>query len=141
MKINPNYKGDRRQKEALADPDSVFHYMQKLIRMRKENPVAVYGVYKEYQHMQNGSSSFLYERVLEEEGQKARTMYVVLNFSDHEAEFEKPEERDLVQRNILIGNMSEAPLEKTERLQPYEAAVYLKSSRSDQEIGKGRCAS
>ena len=37
---------------------------------------------------------FLYERVLEEEGQKARTMYVVLNFSDHEAEFEKPEEWD-----------------------------------------------
>lgn len=47
LKINPNYK-EINVKEALADPDSVFHYMQKLIRMRKENPVAVYGVYKEY---------------------------------------------------------------------------------------------
>ena len=122
LKINPNYK-EINVKEALADPDSVFHYMQKLIRMRKENPVAVYGVYKEYQH--DNEQLFLYERVLEEEGQKARTMYVVLNFSDHEAEFEKPEEWDGAAK-YLIGNMSEAPLENR-TLQPYEAAVYLKS--------------
>ena len=122
LKINPNYK-EINVKEALADPESVFHYMQKLIRMRKENPVAVYGVYKEYQH--DNEQLFLYERVLEEEGQKARTMYVVLNFSDHEAEFEKPEEWDGAAK-YLIGNMSEAPLENR-TLQPYEAAVYLKS--------------
>ena len=122
MKINPNYK-EINVREALADPDSVFHYMQKLIRMRKENPVAVYGVYKEYQH--DNEQLFLYERVLEEEGQKAWTMYVVLNFSDHEAEFEKPEEWDGAAK-YLIGNMSEAPLENR-TLQPYEAAVYLKS--------------
>ena len=122
LKINPNYK-EINVKEALADPDSVFHYMQKLIRMRKENPVAVYGVYKEYQH--DNEQLFLYERVLEEEGQKAWTMYVVLNFSDHEAEFEKPEEWDGAAK-YLIGNMSEAPLENR-TLQPYEAAVYLKS--------------
>ena len=122
LKINPNYK-EINVREALADPESVFHYMQKLIRMRKENPVAVYGVYKEYQH--DNEQLFLYERVLEEEGQKARTMYVVLNFSDHEAEFEKPEEWDGAAK-YLIGNMSEAPLENR-TLQPYEAAVYLKS--------------
>ena len=122
LKINPNYK-EINVREALADPDSVFHYMQKLIRMRKENPVAVYGVYKEYQH--DNEQLFLYERVLEEEGEKARTMYVVLNFSDHEAEFEKPEEWDGAAK-YLIGNMSEAPLENR-MLQPYEAAVYLKS--------------
>lgn len=52
-------------------------------------------------------------------------MYVVLNFSDHEAEFEKPEEWDGAAK-YLIGNMSEAPLENR-TLQPYEAAVYLKS--------------
>ena len=63
--------------------------------------------------------------IMEEEGQKARTMYVVLNFSDHEAEFEKPEEWDGAAK-YLIGNMSEAPLENR-TLQPYEAAVYLKS--------------
>jgi oligo-1,6-glucosidase len=59
LKINPNYK-EINVKEALADPESVFHYMQKLIRMRKENPVAVYGVYKEYQH--DNEQLFLYEK-------------------------------------------------------------------------------
>ena len=70
LKLNPNYR-EINVKEALADPDSIFHYMQKLIRMRKENPVAVYGVYKEYQH--DNGQLFLYERVLEE-GQKSQTM-------------------------------------------------------------------
>ena len=95
--------------------------MQKLIRMRKENPVAVYGVYKEYQH--DNGQLFLYERVLEE-GQKSQTMYVVLNFSDREAEFEKPVEWDGAAK-YLLGNMSEVPLE-SRMLQPYEAAIYLK---------------
>ena len=30
---------------ALADPDSIFHYYQQLIRLRKENPVIVHGRY------------------------------------------------------------------------------------------------
>ena len=30
---------------ALADPDSIFHYYRQLIRLRKENPVIVYGRY------------------------------------------------------------------------------------------------
>ena len=121
LKLNPNYR-EIKVKEALADPDSIFHYMQKLIRMRKENPVAVYGVYKEYQH--DNEQLFLYERVLEEEGQKSQTMYVVLNFSDREAEFEKPVEWDGAAK-YLLGNMSEVPLE-SRMLQPYEAAIYLK---------------
>ena len=120
LKLNPNYR-EINVKEALADPDSIFHYMQKLIRMRKENPVAVYGVYKEYQH--DNGQLFLYERVLEE-GQKSQTMYVVLNFSDREAEFEKPVEWDGAAK-YLLGNMSEVPLE-SRMLQPYEAAIYLK---------------
>ena len=29
----------------MADPDSIFRYYQKLIQLRKDNPVIVYGKY------------------------------------------------------------------------------------------------
>ena len=44
IKVNPNYK-EINVAEALADPNSVFHYYKKLIQLRKENPVIVYGTY------------------------------------------------------------------------------------------------
>ena len=42
--VNPNYP-QINVGAALADPDSVFHYYKKLIRLRKENPVIVHGRY------------------------------------------------------------------------------------------------
>ncbi len=44
IKVNPNYKAINVE-QALADPDSIFYYYQKLIQLRKENPVFVYGSY------------------------------------------------------------------------------------------------
>ncbi|MCQ2501699.1 MAG: alpha-glucosidase, partial [Lachnospiraceae bacterium] len=44
LHVNPNYK-EINVKEALADPDSVFYYYQKLIRLRKESDLIVYGAY------------------------------------------------------------------------------------------------
>ncbi len=40
--VNPNYK-EINAKAETKDPDSVFHYYKKLIALRKENPVMVYG--------------------------------------------------------------------------------------------------
>ncbi len=37
LKVNPNLPGDQRR-QALADPDSIFHYYQQLIQLRKDNP-------------------------------------------------------------------------------------------------------
>ena len=45
IKVNPNYTVIN-AKAALADPDSVFYYYQKLIRLRHETPVIVYGVFE-----------------------------------------------------------------------------------------------
>ena len=44
INVNPNYK-EINVANALADPNSVFYYYQKLIRLRRENPVIVYGAY------------------------------------------------------------------------------------------------
>ena len=45
MRVNPNYREINVEKD-LARPDSIFRYYQRLIRLRKENPVIVYGVHE-----------------------------------------------------------------------------------------------
>ena len=42
IKVNPNYTAINAA-QALADPHSVFHYYRQLIRLRRANPVIVYG--------------------------------------------------------------------------------------------------
>ena len=117
LKVNPNYK-EINVREALADEDSIFHYMQKLIRMRKENLIAVYGDFKEYEpdHQQ----LYIYER--NDQDQK---MFVVLNFSDQEAAFTMPEEWKKEEARFLIGNYPQRPLENR-TFAPWEAAVYIR---------------
>lgn len=44
IKVNPNYTSVNVE-AALADPNSLFYYYQKLIRLRKSHPVMVYGDY------------------------------------------------------------------------------------------------
>ena len=45
IRVNSNYK-EINAKQQLSDPDSIFHYYQKLIRLRKEKPVIVYGAFE-----------------------------------------------------------------------------------------------
>lgn len=45
IRVNSNYK-EINAKQQLSDPNSIFHYYQKLIRLRKEKPVIVYGVFE-----------------------------------------------------------------------------------------------
>jgi oligo-1,6-glucosidase len=45
LKINPNYKEINVEK-AINDSNSIFHYYKKLIRIRKEYPIVIYGEYQ-----------------------------------------------------------------------------------------------
>ena len=47
IRVNSNYK-EINAKQQLSDPNSIFHYYQKLIRLRKEKPVIVYGVLRHF---------------------------------------------------------------------------------------------
>ena len=119
LQINQNYK-EINVKESIEDPDSIFHYMQKLIQMRKGNEIAVYGDFKEYE--KDNFSLYLYERNLNN-----KKLFVILNFSEVEVLFELPDELGQYHRNakLLIRNYKEeAPLE-SRKIRPYEAAVYL----------------
>ena len=60
--------------QALADPDSVFHYYQKLIRLRKEHPVIVYGRYELI--LEAHEQIYAFTRTLNDD-----RLLVILNFS------------------------------------------------------------
>ena len=113
--VNPNYKTIN-AKAALADEDSVFHYYQKLIALRKEQPILVYGHYTllEPDH----ESLYVYTRTLEEQ-----KMLVICNFTKEEVSYEIPAEFGGAQ--VLISNYGRDGAEGTITLKAYEALVLL----------------
>ena len=118
IKVNSNYK-EINAKQQLSDPDSIFHYYQKLIRLRKEKPVIVYGefeaLYREHEQI------FAYTRTLENE-----KLLTVCNFSDHRAEMEIPEQfREGAE--CLITNLGRKDFGEKIVLKPYEAFVLYRN--------------
>ena len=113
--VNPNYRTIN-AKAALADADSVFHYYQKLIALRKEQPILVYGHYTllEPDH----ESLYVYTRTLEEQ-----KMLVICNFTKEEVSYEIPAEFGGAQ--VLISNYGRDGAEGTITLKAYEALVLL----------------
>lgn len=117
-KVNPNYK-EINAKQAMEDPSSVFHYYRKLIQLRKENEIIVYGTYhlllEEHPHI------YAYSRTLVEE-----KLLVILNFSGGRPLFEMPEEMVYSNHELMISNYvinAEESIQSIE-LMPYEARVH-----------------
>ena len=111
--VNPNYTTIN-AKAALEDKNSIFHYYQKLIALRKAEPIMVYGHYDllEPEH----DSLYVYTRSLD--GQK---LLVICNFTKEQISYEVPAEFGGAQ--ILIGNYERDKAEGTIELKPYEAMV------------------
>lgn len=113
MKVNPNYK-EINAKEELEDSNSVFHYYQKLIRLRKQYTIIVYGKYELL--LPEDEDLFAYTRELEEE-----KILIVGNFSDQSIDFNLPER--FVSAKCLIANVSNSYEERRMVIKPYEAFV------------------
>lgn len=111
--VNPNHK-EINAKAQTADPDSVFHYYKKLIALRKENPVMVYGKYEPL--LMDSEELFVYTRALDHE-----KLLVVCSFCDHETTFIIPDE--FVGMPCLISNMENSYDNAKMVLKPYEAFV------------------
>ncbi len=113
ISVNPNYK-EINAKAETSDTDSVFHYYKKLIALRRENPVMIYGSYEPL--LEDSEELFVYTRTLDLE-----KLLTVCNFSDKEASFTIPYE--FVGAGCLISN-TENTYDKAEiTLRPYEAFV------------------
>lgn len=118
LKLNPNYPQINVQ-QALADPNSIFYYYQKLIGLRKKVPAVVYGSYNLI--LPDHEQIYAFTRTLED-----TRLLVVLNFSTATPLFELPGEITFSSQSLLIGNYPVDPAEAPTRfnLHPYEARVY-----------------
>ncbi|MDH6425504.1 alpha-glucosidase [Paenibacillus sp. FSL R5-0887] len=118
LAVNPNYE-DINVEQALADPDSIFHYYKKLIELRKQHEIIVYGSYTIL--AEENQQVYAYLRTLGEE-----QLLVVLNFFGEPATFELPSTVKFQAKELLIANYEVNPEEElnTIQLRPYEARVY-----------------
>ena len=116
IKVNPNYK-EINAAQQLEDPNSIFHYYQKLIRLRKEKDIIVYGEFEPI--YRDDEQIFAYIR-----RQKQEKLLTVCNFSDKNAEMEIPEE--FKGAECLITNLDRTVFEGRIVLKPYEAFVLYK---------------
>ncbi len=114
--VNPNYKTIN-AKAQTANPDSVFHYYKKLIALRKQYPVIVYGKYEAL--LEDSEELFAYTRTYENE-----KLLVVCSFCDHETIFTIPDE--FSEASCLITNTEQEYSNPTITLAPYEAFVLYK---------------
>lgn len=114
IKVNPNYVTVNAA-DQVKDPDSVFSYYKKLIRLRHENPVIVYG---DYELLEPDSEEvFIYTRTLDGEH-----LMVICNFTDHEVTVSEAVMDQIPdQSEVLIANYAD---DEGKVLRPYEAKVY-----------------
>lgn len=113
--VNPNYK-EINAEEQLQRPDSVFHYFQKLIRLRKEYEIIVYGTYDLL--LPDSKEIYAYTRTLDD-----KKMLVICNFAGEPVTFDVPEE--FLQGEVLISNYEDVKVEASMTLRPYEAVVVM----------------
>ena len=116
IKVNPNYK-EINVAQQLEDPNSIFYYYQKLIRLRKEKDIIVYGGFEPL--YRDDEQIFAYIRRQDQE-----KLLTVCNFSDKNAEMEIPEE--FKGAECLITNLDRTVFEGKIVLKPYEAFVLYK---------------
>lgn len=116
LKVNPNYKTINADNQ-LSDPDSVFSYYQRLIRLRKGHPVFREGTFRLV--LADHEDIFAYTRTT-----ATAQLLVVCNFRG--ADIEDP----LAIGEIpILCNYPDQPL--LGRLRPYEARIYLKSQEEN----------
>jgi len=118
IRVNPNYR-EINVEQARADPGSIYYFYRELIRLRRANPVAVYGRYDLL--LDDHPQIYAYTRTLEDD-----KLLVLLNFSAEMASCEFPEGLDLDEAELLAGNYADSRTEKTPKpvLRPWESRVY-----------------
>lgn len=114
LHVNPNY-AEINVEANLADPDSVFHCYRKLIELRKNNPIVVWGEFELVKDVPE--EVFMYFRRY-----KGETWLVTANFSPAPLTLEMPEIGSVSE--FMIGNYARDAADFQQlQLQPYEAFV------------------
>ncbi len=113
LSINSNY-ATINQEAQEKDPNSVLNYFRKAVKLRKDNPVLVYGKYTLLE--KNDPNVYAYVRELD-----GRKLLIVLNFTSRRVSTNLGMYINRA-RKIALGNYTTPSTDGT--LQPYEAVVY-----------------
>ena len=116
LNVANNYSNINVKKE-LAN-GKIFPYYQKLIKLRKEMTIISNGSYKGI--LLDDPEVFAYIR--EKDGQK---LFVLNHFYGTNYSFDLPNEIEVREAKLLIGNYSDAKLKKEMKLRPYETVAFL----------------
>lgn len=118
IKLNSNYR-EINVAEAEADEGSIYHYYRKMIKLRKDNLVFVYGGFELL--VEEDEKVFAYLRTDE-----AEKYLVILNFSGDETGFIWPEGKEYKSGELVISNYAVLDPDTVcdINLRPFEARVY-----------------
>ena len=108
LHVNPNYQ-EINVEAALEDKESIFYTYQKLIQLRKDNPLVVWG---DFELQETAEEVFSYVR--EFEGER---WLVVVNLSNNEQPFTSQE----VMKEVLVQNMPVADSLIDIKLKPWQS--------------------
>lgn len=114
LAVNPNYSSINVE-QALKDKESIFYCYQKLIQLRKENPLIVYGKYELL--LPDQPTLFAYTRSYGKE-----KWLIVANFSETENQISLSQEPTNL-KPIICNGKTESYNLKELILSPYEAFV------------------
>lgn len=117
--VNPNYK-EINVEAQINDPDSILSFYKKMIRLRKENPLFVYGTYELI--AANHPKLFVYTRRF---GKKKAL--VISNLSDRSSRFRVPGSLSYTTSELVLHNYEVVgnKLQKNFTLKPFETRVYM----------------
>lgn len=116
--VNPNVE-EINVAAALRDPESIFYHYQRLIKLRKQMPLLVYGEFR--QILSDHPQVFAWLRTLDEQ-----TMVVINNFSREQVMLDLPEALQHVTGTCVITNYAPREILGTRlELQPYESFALL----------------
>lgn len=116
--VNDNYKQINVQAQE-EDPDSLLNFYRKLLKFRKEHPVAIYGSYREL--MPKDKNLYVYERSYE-----GSRLLVICSFTRAQIRFEAPEGTELSRGvNVLSNYEMNFIISNGFTTRPYELRVYL----------------
>lgn len=118
IKVNHNYRKINVAKD-LKDPNSIFRYYQKIIQLRKQNLIMIYGDYQLI--LEDDEHIYSYLRTLNK-----NRLLIILNFFSSQTIFNLPENINYQEKELLISNYNVEEKEdfKSTYLRPYEARVY-----------------
>lgn len=122
--VNPNYT-EINAAEQIQRKNSVFHYYKKLIQLRHEQRVIVYGSYEPY--LEENESVFAYIRTLRENTDTTELL-VLCNFTSSSCQITIPkrfDSADCILCNYETDKTNQDAFSTDSTLRPYEAKILL----------------